>query len=634
MTIRHAGNLNVADTAEIATQLARQVTLDNLTVIAIELNLEVRRAHLPANSVSLILAVQKKPRHVPGIDRLQQHSDPNLCRLGSGIGKVLQIHTMMPCALDFGRKQTGHHVDLRIAQHGGIFKGAVKPVAELRLAPRQRSDAPLSRRPIPWRRVEQGLYQAVVRQPLLEFLGAVFVREQIFNSVETIGRCGRKTVQEAVLRIKHAEVGSKTRHISTLLGQRADQQIDTKAQRTEQRGFYPDGMTSKYPSKAILEIGQLTGPGGDKRLNVDFECVVVGAGVVGLAVAREMARAGREVLLIEAGAAIGTGISSRNSEVIHAGIYYPPGSLKAQLCVEGRRRLYDYCERHGVETRRLGKLIVATSAAQVAGLQALLERGLTNGVDDLRLLDQAEALDKEPALACVAALYSPSTGIVDSHALMLALQGDAEAAGAQVAFHTPLLEAQATADGFTLTLGGTAQMRLSCRQLINAAGLQAPALARRIDGLAPQSVPDAYLCKGNYFSLAERAPFRHLVYPAPETAGLGIHMTLDLAGQARFGPDIEWVTREDYQVDPARAAAFYPAIRNYWPGLPDQSLQPAYSGIRPKIGGPDEPSRDFRIDSQAEHGVPGLINLFGIESPGLTACLAIAVRVRELIEST
>ncbi|WP_210639438.1 MULTISPECIES: NAD(P)/FAD-dependent oxidoreductase [unclassified Pseudomonas] len=368
-------------------------------------------------------------------------------------------------------------------------------------------------------------------------------------------------------------------------------------------------------------------------MSVDIECVVVGAGVVGLAIAREMAQAGHEVLLIEAGEAIGIGTSSRNSEVIHAGIYYPPGSLKAQLCVEGRHKLYDYCQSHGVETQRLGKLIVAKDRAQMAGLEALLERGLMNGVDDLRLLDQRQALDLEPALACVGALYSPSTGIVDSHALMLALQGDAEAAGASVAFHTPLLKARVTVDGFVLELGGTAQMSLSCQRLINAAGLHAPALARRIEGLAPQSVPREYLCKGSYFSLTGRAPFRHLVYPAPQAAGLGIHMTLDLGGQARFGPDVEWVEHEDYRVDPARAEIFYPAIRNYWPGLPDQSLQPGYSGLRPKISGPGEPARDFLISSPAEHQVPGLINLFGIESPGLTSCLAIAARVRQLITS-
>ncbi|MEJ1227979.1 NAD(P)/FAD-dependent oxidoreductase [Pseudomonas sp. CCNWLW56] len=368
-------------------------------------------------------------------------------------------------------------------------------------------------------------------------------------------------------------------------------------------------------------------------MRVDIQCVVAGAGVVGLAVAREMARAGHEVLVIESGAAIGMGISSRNSEVIHAGIYYPPGSLKAQLCVEGRHRLYAYCESHGVATRRLGKLIVARDQAQLAGLQALLERGLANGVDDLRLLDRTQALALEPALACVAALYSPSTGIVDSHGLMLALQGDAQAAGADVAFHSPLLGVRIEAGHFTLEVGGSAQMSLSCRLLINATGLHAPALARRMEGLPAQTVPDDYLCKGNYFSLAGRAPFRHLIYPAPQAAGLGTHMTLDMAGQARFGPDVEWVDHEDYRVDPARAEVFYLAIRDYWPGLPDQSLQPAYSGIRPKISAPGEPARDFLISSEAEHGVPGLINLFGIESPGLTSCLAIAAKVRHLLET-
>lgn len=367
-------------------------------------------------------------------------------------------------------------------------------------------------------------------------------------------------------------------------------------------------------------------------MSVDIECVIAGAGIIGLAVAREMALAGHEVLLIEAAGAIGTGISSRNSEVIHAGIYYPPGSLKAQLCVEGRHQLYAYCESRGVSTRRLGKLIVATDPSQVAGLGALLERGLANGVEDLRPLDQQQAQALEPELACIAALYSPSTGIVDSHALMLALQGDAEAAGATVAFHTPLLSARITIDGFLLALGGTAQMSLSCRRLINATGLQAPALARRIEGLASQSVPDDYLCKGNYFSLSGWAPFRHLVYPAPEAAGLGIHMTLDLAGQARFGPDVEWIKELDYRVDPARVEAFYPAIRKYWPGLPDRSLHTDYSGIRPKISAPGEPARDFVISSEADHGVPGLINLFGIESPGLTSCLALAGRVRQLMD--
>ncbi|MBV4551564.1 NAD(P)/FAD-dependent oxidoreductase [Pseudomonas sp. SWRI102] len=367
-------------------------------------------------------------------------------------------------------------------------------------------------------------------------------------------------------------------------------------------------------------------------MSVDIDCVVVGAGVVGLAVAREMARAGHEVLVIEAAEAIGIGISSRNSEVIHAGIYYPPGSLKARLCVEGRHALYAYCDGHGVNTRRTGKLIVANTDAQVGQLQVLLQRGRENGVDDLRLLDRHQATALEPALECIAALYSPSTGIVDSHALMLALQGDCEAAGTSIAFHAPLLAAKVTADGFLLDVGGEAPMALACRRLINAAGLQAPALARRIVGLAPDTVPRDYLCKGSYFSVSKPVPFTHLIYPAPEADGLGVHMTIDLGGQARFGPDTEWIETEDYQVDPARADGFYSAIRNYWPGLPDGSLQPGYSGIRPKISAPGEPACDFLISSPREHGVAGLINLFGIESPGLTSCLAIAKHVRELIE--
>jgi len=371
---------------------------------------------------------------------------------------------------------------------------------------------------------------------------------------------------------------------------------------------------------------------GAVTVSVDIDCVVVGAGVVGLAVAREMALAGHEVLVIEAGEAIGIGTSSRNSEVIHAGIYYPPGSLKAQLCVEGRHALYAYCDSHGVSTRKTGKLIVAKDEVQVRQLEVLLERGLVNGVEDLRLLDREQALALEPALECIAALYSPSTGIVDSHTLMWALQGDAEAAGTTIAFYSPLISAQVTADGFLLNVGGAAPMALSCRLLINAAGLKAPALARRMEGLAQQTVPRDYLCKGSYFSLAKRAPFTHLIYPAPEAAGLGVHMTVDLGGQARFGTDTEWVEAEDYRVDPSRANAFYAAIRSYWPGLPNNSLQPGYSGIRPKISAPGEPASDFLISSERLHNLPGLINLFGIESPGLTSCLAIAKRVRGLLE--
>ncbi|WP_223545962.1 NAD(P)/FAD-dependent oxidoreductase [Pseudomonas sp. A-B-19] len=359
-------------------------------------------------------------------------------------------------------------------------------------------------------------------------------------------------------------------------------------------------------------------------MNVDIQSVVIGAGVVGLAVARALAMSGREVLVVDAGGGIGTGISSRNSQVIHAGIYYPGGSLKARLCVEGKQLLYAYCDERGVDCRRIGKLIVATDEPQRSALQRLLAQGRLNGVDDLQWLDGAQARALEPALSCVAALWSPSTGIVDSHALMLALQGDAERFAATLALRTPLLSARCMEQGFELRMGGIQPMTLRCRELINCAGLSAPEVARAIVGLPGHFIPRAHLCKGSYFSFSGRAPFRHLVYPAPESAGLGVHMTLDLGGQARFGPDVEWVEHVDYRVEPRRAAGFYQAIRRYWPGLPDNSLQPAYSGIRPKISGPTEPAADFLISGCAVHGVPGLVNLFGIESPGLTSCLALA----------
>jgi L-2-hydroxyglutarate oxidase LhgO len=362
-------------------------------------------------------------------------------------------------------------------------------------------------------------------------------------------------------------------------------------------------------------------------VSVDIQCVVVGAGVVGLAVARALAMSGREVIVVEAGEGIGVGISSRNSEVIHAGIYYPSASLKAQVCAEGKQRLYAFCDERGVSYQRLGKLIVATDDTQRLALQGLLEQGRRNGVDDLQWLDADQARELEPELSCVAALWSPSTGIIDSHGLMLALQADAEAWGASLVFHTPLLSACCIEQGFELHMGGVEPMTLSCHELINCAGLSAPEVAKQIVGLSAQHVPEARLCKGSYFSYSGRAPFRHLVYPAPESAGLGVHMTLDLGGQARFGPDVEWVDAVDYRVDPRRAIGFYGAIRRYWPGLPNDSLQPAYSGIRPKITGPKEPAADFLISGPAEHGVPGLVNLFGIESPGLTSCLALAERV-------
>jgi len=360
------------------------------------------------------------------------------------------------------------------------------------------------------------------------------------------------------------------------------------------------------------------------------ECVVVGAGVVGLAIARRLAQAGLEVVVLEAAEGIGTVTSSRNSEVIHAGIYYPAHSLMARMCVAGKHALYDYCRGHGIPHRNCGKLIVATTPQEAEKLQSIKAHAEANGVLDMQTLSGEEARNIEPALTCEAALLSPSTGIIDSHAYMLALRGDAESAGAAFAFHAPLERAKAVADGIELDVGGDAPMTLQCRLLVNSAGLGAPSVARSIDGMPIELIPPAYLAKGNYFSCGARAPFSHLIYPVPEPGGLGVHLTLDLAGQARFGPDVEWVDAIDYAVDPARAERFYPAIRRYWPDLPDGALMPSYSGIRPKIVPPAVAKQDFLIQGPRDHGVAGLINLFGIESPGLTSSLAIADYVGEL----
>ena len=360
------------------------------------------------------------------------------------------------------------------------------------------------------------------------------------------------------------------------------------------------------------------------------DCVVVGAGVIGLAVARRLAQAGREVVVLEAAEGIGTVTSSRNSEVIHAGIYYKAASLMARMCVAGKKMLYRYCADHGVPHKNCGKLIVATTPKEAEKLQSIRAHAEANGVLNMQMLSGEAARALEPALNCDAALLSPSTGIIDSHAFMLALRGDAEAAGAALAFHTPLLHARAVAGKIELDAGGDAPMTLECRLLVNSAGLNAPAVARGIDGMPLASIPRAYLAKGNYFSCSRKAPFSHLIYPVPEPGGLGVHLTLDMAGQARFGPDVEWVDNIDYAVDPARAARFYPAIRKYWPALPDGALMPSYSGMRPKIVPPAVASQDFVIQGPKDHGVAGLINLFGIESPGLTSSLAIADYVGEL----
>ncbi len=352
-----------------------------------------------------------------------------------------------------------------------------------------------------------------------------------------------------------------------------------------------------------------------------LDCVVVGAGVVGLAVARALALAGCDVVILETENCIGSGTSSRNSEVIHAGIYYPAGSLKARLCVQGKAMLYAYCAEHGVAHRRCGKLIVATDASQLAQLEQIRQKALANGVDDLQLLTREQALALEPDLHCVGALLSPSTGIIDSHAFMLSLLGDAERAGATLVLQAPLEGGSVGPDGIRLQVQG---QQWQARALVNCAGIHAPAVAATLQGLDPRFQPRAYYAKGNYFSCSVRAPFAHLIYPVPEQAGLGVHLTLDLGGRARFGPDVEWVEAPHYAVDVARAASFYGEIRKYWPALPDDALRADYAGIRPKLDGPGHPAADFRIDDASVHGIPGLVNLFGIESPGLTASLALA----------
>ena len=352
------------------------------------------------------------------------------------------------------------------------------------------------------------------------------------------------------------------------------------------------------------------------------DAVVVGAGVVGLAVARSLAGAGREVIVLEAEDAIGTHASSRNSEVVHAGIYYPPGSLKARLCVEGRRRLYAYCSERGVPHRRCGKLIVATDATQLDELERIRQRAHANGAADVVRLSQSEARALEPELRCVAALHSPSTGIVDSHALMLALLADAERAGAMLALKCPVTKGVARAGGIELHVAGADPILAA--HVVNSAGLRAPSVARSIEGYPVELAPPELYAKGNYYALARPSPFSRLVYPVPEPGGLGVHVTLDLGGRARFGPDVEWVDAIDYAVDPLRAEAFYTAIRRYWSALPDDALEPDYAGIRSKIAGRDEPVADFLVQGPLVHGVPGLVQLFGIESPGLTASLSLA----------
>ena len=370
-----------------------------------------------------------------------------------------------------------------------------------------------------------------------------------------------------------------------------------------------------------------------------IQTVVLGAGVVGLAVARELAIQGQEVIVLESADAFGTGTSSRNSEVIHAGIYYPAGSLKAKLCVQGRHMLYAYCQERQIPHKACGKLIVATSEAQVAQLAAIQAKAAVNGVlgdDQLRLLSAAQAQAMEPDLKCEAALWSPSTGIVDSHALMLSFLGDFENASGILALNSEFASAQIVRDSsksrfIIRTQDGT---EIWAENVINSTGLVAPIVARQFAGMAQAHLPRAYYAKGNYFSLSGRSPFSRLIYPVPEAAGLGVHLTLDMAGQAKFGPDVEWVDSPDkLHVDPGRGDAFYAEVRKYWPGLKDGALIPSYAGIRPKINSPQESAADFCIMGPAEHGVQGLVHLFGIESPGLTSSLAISQAVAQALQA-
>ena len=374
----------------------------------------------------------------------------------------------------------------------------------------------------------------------------------------------------------------------------------------------------------------------------NIDCVIVGAGVIGLSIARALADAGRETLILEQHAAIGTQISARNSEVIHAGLYYPAGSLKARLCVEGRHLLYRFCEDHGVRHRRCGKLVAATGADQGPALAAIAARGRACGVDDLEFLSRDAARALEPELECTAALLSPSTGIIDGHEYMNTLLGLAEQHGATLATRSPVARLRKIDEGIEVSVGGDASDTLRCNWLINAAGLDAVGLMRSMDGFPPTAIPAAHFAKGSYFALNQRAPFSRLIYPIPEPGGLGVHLTLDQAGQARFGPDVEWLSANagdprsdpprDFTVDEKRAAKFYRAIRRYWPGLKDGSLVPAYAGIRPKLSGPGDAAADYQVQGPQAHGVPGLVNLFGIESPGLTSSLAIAAYVLRIVD--
>ena len=358
-----------------------------------------------------------------------------------------------------------------------------------------------------------------------------------------------------------------------------------------------------------------------------MQVLVIGAGVIGLAIGRQAARAGHDVIIAEAADGIGTGVSSRNSEVIHAGMYYPTNSRRARVCTRGNRLLYEYLAQHGVPHRRCGKLIVATSEAERAKIETLYQQGVTNGVEGLELIGGNAARQMEPELSCIAAMHSPATGIIDGHSFMLALQGDLEDRGGMIAFETPVERIERLPSGWRVRFGGKEPGELDVDAVVNAAGLSAQGLARRTEGYPADRVPRLVLAKGNYFGFNGRPAFSHLIYPMPVDGGLGVHVTLDLAGRMRFGPDVEWIEREHYEVDPLRAASFYARIRTYWPGLPDNTLVPDYSGIRPKLTAQGEAAADFMIDAPAQHGLPGLVQMFGIESPGLTSSLPLAEEV-------
>jgi L-2-hydroxyglutarate oxidase LhgO len=362
-----------------------------------------------------------------------------------------------------------------------------------------------------------------------------------------------------------------------------------------------------------------------------LDCVVIGAGVTGLAVARSMALAGRDVIVLEAHDCIGSETSSRNSEVIHAGIYYPGGSLKARFCVQGRNQLYQYCTERNLPINRCGKFIIATNEQQQAELKIILEKARVNGVDDMVSIDKTEMQRREPHLNCVSALWSPSTGTIDSHAYMLALQADLENAGGNIVFNSKVTGGKVDSEKLELMLfDGEGSISLAANTVVNCAGLGGDKLAQAIDGINSDKIPTYSYAKGNYFTYSGKSPFSSLIYPVPNEYGLGVHVTVDMAGSLRFGPDVEWVDKINYEVDPGRGDVFYEAIRNYWPDLPDHSLIPAYCGIRPKINGKGLPAADFKIQAEGEHGVSGLINLFGIESPGLTSSLALADYVSKL----